>query len=366
MSRYFYYLVIMCMSLNIVINVPMVLVQERFNGAIMSILISIPVGTFLAYFFTKAMSRYKSKGLPEVFAEELPKYVSIPYLFFLGMMWILSGTFAVVSFSYIIKLYLMPEMDVRVITGLLIATVIFGAARQTKSVMFLTEIIIIITFPLVAFILFKAVTSDFFYPIHVLRELHFTWQWPSYSSICASTYLFTGYINLGIANRYIDSSKVLRFFWLVPVLGTLIIISTFFIPLGFFGIEAIGDFVYPWLITADTLKMEYGFIERVSFFFLLVFLLLSLLFGIVTWHIGLKLIIGMVAGAKRGKRRLLSQRAYSFIFLAAVGAGTLVLGESVNQREFFTIVRYWLNFRLPAEVLLVLTILLMSLRRKNT
>ncbi|MFD0050892.1 GerAB/ArcD/ProY family transporter [Actinomycetes bacterium NPDC127524] len=363
MSRYFYYLVIMSMSLNIVINVPMVLVQERFNGAIMSILISIPVGTFLAYFFTKGMTRYKSKGLPEIFAKELPKYISNPYLIFLGMMWIISGMFAVISFSYIIKLYLMPEMDVRVITGLLITTVIFGAARQTKSVLFLTEIIIIITFPMVAFIMYKAVTSDFFYPIHVLRGLHFTWQWPNYSSICAATYLFTGYINLVIANRYIDSAKVLRFFWLVPLLGTLIIMSTFFIPMGFFGLEAIGDFVYPWLFTADTLTMEFGFIERVSFFFLLVFLLLSILFGIVTWHIGLELIKGIFA--EKGKRRLLPQRAYSFMFLAAVGAGTLVLGESVNQREFFIIVRYWLNFRLPVEALLVLTILFLSLRRKN-
>jgi hypothetical protein len=353
------------MSLNIILNVLMVLVQNRFNGSIMSILISIPIGTLLAYLFTKGMSRYPNKGLPEIFEEVLPPFISNVCLIFLAFMWIASGSFALISFSYIIKLYLMSEMDMRFISGFLACVYIFGATRKTQSILYKSEITLNVAFLFIAFIIFKTLSSDQFYMPHIFRMLHYTWQMPNYSSIAAATYIFTGYINLVIINRYIDSKKMLTYFWIVPVCGSIIAIVTFLIPIGFFGVKAIGDFVFPWMVTADAIRMQYGFVERLVFILIFVFLILSLLFGIVTWHIGFELFKGVFKGKGKKTGNKSKKTVYPVIFLSIVGVLTVVLQEFVNQREFFQIIKLWFNFRFPTEIILALLVFLFSLRRKN-
>ncbi|WP_268876051.1 hypothetical protein [Gottfriedia luciferensis] len=44
MTRHFYYTVLLTMMLNIVINVPMVLIGERYNGSLMAMLLCVFIG----------------------------------------------------------------------------------------------------------------------------------------------------------------------------------------------------------------------------------------------------------------------------------------------------------------------------------
>lgn len=354
------------MFLNIIINVPKILIEDRFNGSIMSLLVSIPIGTLLAYLFTKGISRFQRKGLPEILNEHMSVFIRGPYLVFLAIMWMASGSMALISYTYIIKFYLNPEMSSIIIIGFLALVVSFGAMRKTSSILYLTEIILVLVSPFILYIICKTVGSEFFRTVHIYRALHYTWQMPTYSSISAATYVFIGYINLVIMNQYIDSKKVLKYFWTLPFLAAGILITSFFIPIGFLGVHTVGDFIFPWMITADSLRMQYGFIERATFLLLFIYLQLVILFGIVTWHVGIELLKGAFTSQRKKVHKLpLSSSPLMTLILLVFSILTIVLEESTNQIEFFEIVKVWLNFRFAAEIMLVLLIFLFSLRKRS-
>jgi hypothetical protein len=363
LARHFYYVLLMNMFLNIILNVPNILLNNRFHGAIMAMILSIPIGTLLTFLFMKAMGKFAKQGLPEIFEQHLPKWIRMPYLIFLGVMWAISGIFALISYSYIIKIYLNPEIKLYIILGFFIAIVIYGATLRSRSILYLTEIIIITAFPIVFYILFKTLTSQFLYPVHALRILHFTWQLPSYSSIAAATYIFIGYVNLAIFNRNIQTAKALKFIWILPILALFMLISSFFIPIGFFGIHGVGNTVFPWILTSDSLRTSFGFIERTIYYLLLMYLQLTLLFGIVTWHIAIKLIFGAFTEKKNkgGKKR----EYLTLLLLIGFGLLAIFLEETFNQRELFSLVQLWFNFRLPIEAMLVGLVFFFSLRRQK-
>ncbi|WP_423800036.1 GerAB/ArcD/ProY family transporter [Neobacillus sp. SAB-20_R2A] len=364
MIRHFYYIVILTMMINIMVNVPAVLIQKRFDGTIMSMILSVFIGGLLVIIFTFAMGKYPQKGLPEIFLlERVPAFIRNPYLAFLALMWIAAGSFALISYSYVIKLYISPDMSLGVILAFLLIIVIFGALKKTDSILFLVEIVVLPAAPLVAFILFKAFSSKYFYWEHIFRMLHNIWQFPSYSSIAAATYVFIGYINLVIMNRFINSKKVLKFIWILPIIGFLVIICTFFIPIAFLGVDGVNDVVFPWIFISDSLRMEFGFIERVLYLILCLYLLLILVFGIITWHVGLKLLEGIIEG--KNMKRNGRKKIYKYVFLISIGLCTIILQSLTNQREFFYIVKTWLNIRFPAEIMLVALVFFLSRRRKT-
>lgn len=353
------------MMLNIIINVPSVLIQDRFHGIVTSILCSLIIGSVFVFLFTIAMSKFPQKGLPEIFHENLPAFIRNPYLAFLGVMWMAAGAFALISYSYVIKLYLNPDMNLKVILAFLLFVIIFGATKKTDSVLFLVEIIVLIATPLVVFILFKAFTSKYFYTEHILRMFHDVWQMPSYSSIAAATYIFIGYINLAIINRYVDSKRVVKFLWTLPIIGFLVVSSTFFVPIAFLGVNGVNDVVFPWIFITDSLRMEFGFIERVLYLILCLYLLLILLFGILTWHVGLKLIEGMFSFKNKLNNKKKRGKLYSCAFLICFGILTVIFQTITNQREFFFIIKVWLNIRFPAELMLVALVFFFSWRQKT-
>ncbi len=350
------------MMLNIIINVPMVLIGERYNGSLMAMLLSVFIGGLFIYLFTIGISKFSNKGLPEILDKRIPSLMKNSYLAFLGVMWMAAGAFVLISYSYIIKLYLNTELSMEVILAFFLVIVIFGASNNTKSILNVIEIIVLVTTPVVVFIIYKSITSQYFYFDHIKRILHYFWQMPNYNSLSASTYFFTGYINLVILNRYLDTKKVIKYIWILPIIGLVVISFTFFVPIGFLGVRGVNDVVFPWLFISDSLRMEYGFIERVLYLNLYLYLLLSLLFGILTWHVGLKLFEGMFFNyyMKPEKKR----KVNGYLFLLFFGVITMILQTITNQREIFELIKLWQDIRFPSEFILVALIFFLSLRQR--
>ncbi len=194
--------------------------------------------------------------------------------------------------------------------------------------------------------------------------LNYSLKLPNYSSISAATYLFIGYINLVIFNRVIDTTKTLRYFWVIPTLGTIILLNSFFIPIGFFGLETVGNFVFPWISTTDFLYMKYGFLERVIFLLLIVYLALTLLFAIVTSHIGLQLFKGTFPRSREGSNNR-GTMVKTWIVLFCFSLMAMAFQHFNNQSEIFAYVRIWLNIRLVVEIGLVLLIFFLPSGRKR-
>ena len=61
------------MIANAITFVPLILIMDRFNGAVLSMLISVPVGVLFIYIFGKALSRFPGEGIPEIFDRYYPK-----------------------------------------------------------------------------------------------------------------------------------------------------------------------------------------------------------------------------------------------------------------------------------------------------
>ncbi|PTY78524.1 hypothetical protein B5V88_09320 [Heyndrickxia sporothermodurans] len=53
MNRYFLYLVLINMLINVIMFVPKILIEYRFDGTVMGILIAIPISLSLTFLFIK-------------------------------------------------------------------------------------------------------------------------------------------------------------------------------------------------------------------------------------------------------------------------------------------------------------------------
>lgn len=287
------YMVLMCMLTNTVVFVPRMLLTERFSGAMMSIILSIAVGSLSSYWFTKSILAFPGQGLPEIFEAAFPAWFRVPYLIFLAAMWIAAGSFVVVSYARIIQRFVNPDFNLLTLLAFFLIVSAWVAAGSSRSVLYLMEIVIIINLPLIVFILYKAIRSQSMDWDAVRVMTHYMGELPTLNSVSGATYVFTGYINMAIFNRTFQDVKRIQWFWAVPVLGTLVLATSFFIPIGYHGTYGVDQYIYTWVSTSDSMRMEFGFIERVLYVFLLLYLSISLLFVSVTWHVGAELFKGI-------------------------------------------------------------------------
>jgi hypothetical protein len=166
--------------------------------------------------------------------------------------------------------------------------------------------------------------------------------------------VFTGYINLVIFNRLTGSYGAIKLKWGIPLLGTLVLLTTFFIPIGIHGTIAVNDYIYIWPSTADSLRMEFGFIERVLFVFLLLYLNFSLVFICVTWHVGAELLKGIFTrrpGPVDPDVVHMSWLAWGLFLL--FGVLMLLVIRNYNEKELLHVSSIWFEIRYAAELVLV-------------
>lgn len=356
MSRYFYYPIIVCMLINTIIYVPKVLMEARFTGAITAMLIAIPLGTLLAFIFAKAMNRFPGKGLPEILKAHTPSWIRIPILLFLGFMWFSAGSIVLVSYALITKRFINPDLQMSVLLVCFILVGRWSATRSSESILNVMEILIVLSSPLVMFISYKAFTSESFDWDAILVFTDYAFKTPSLMTLAAATYLFTGYVCLAVFHRFFQESKPIRYFWVIPIIGFLVCFTTFFIPIGLHGTQAVEKYVYVWVSTADSLNMKYGFIERVLFVFLMLYIMLCLLFIALTWHIATELIRSVST-----KESLLVK----WLIVACIGMITYIYGSTFNEKQLTHLAEQWLILRLFAELGLVGLIIYISRRKKH-
>jgi hypothetical protein len=351
----------MTMLINAIINVPSILYKDRFNGAIMSMMLAIPISTVLTVVFSKSLMKFPNKGLPEIFHITLPNWIRKIILLYLGIMWYIGGLMVLVVFSIVCIRYINPDVSLLLTLFLFMLIASWGALQTSKTVLYILETIIILNVPFIGFIIVKALGSPYMDWKEVLSMGSYVWMWPTWRSIAAATYLFIGYMNMVIFNREFDGKFSLKFYWIIPVLGVFNFIASFAIPIGFHGPQAVDNYIFPWINTADSLKMEYGFIERVIFLFLILYISISLLFGIITWHVSLELIkSALVTEKMKTWNRLLPYG--TLIFLVVL---LLFVVNRLDEFSLFKFTQMWLSHRLFAEILLVAGIFILSRRKKR-
>lgn len=290
MSRYFYYHVIYVGLINIMLFVPWTLIHHRFHGAVSGMAIAVVIGTLFAYITTSLYLRFPGMGLAEILFSLLPRGIALFIIIAGAVLWTLAGILVVYSYSSTIQQFFNPDMNPYLFLLLMTAAGVWGASRCTRTVQFAQEIMLLMSAPAVILILFKAIFNPWLDWDAIRVTAGYIRTPPSFLSICAATFVFAGYNTLVVFNRLLPAGAQIRHRWIIPLFCTFFLLVSFFIPIGFHGTVGVGDYLYLWSVTSDSMIMEYGFVYRVLYIFLLLYTALSLMFAMNTWHTAMELI----------------------------------------------------------------------------
>ncbi|EJL41232.1 hypothetical protein PMI08_03841 [Brevibacillus sp. CF112] len=130
--------------------------RERYDGAILSLALGPIIGDILMYIFTSTMLTFRGQWLPEILRHALPRAIAIPALLLLGSASFISGALVLINYAFIVSRYLSPETPVYVLLILFVAVASFGALQASKTVLYSTELILILNVPLLLFSIVKA------------------------------------------------------------------------------------------------------------------------------------------------------------------------------------------------------------------
>lgn len=286
MNRFYYYLILINMVANIIASVPAILLHYHKEGTVSSMIMGIITGVILVTIYTRFFNSYPGMTLPELLQKTTPKWFYLPFVFLLAILWFVAGLITLITFTFLLIRYLSPEMPIMQICLTIILSVIFGCLMKTQRVLFTTEIILLITSPLILFIFYKAYTSPNLEWDFVREAALYINKIPNWNSFASCFFLFLGVANLFIFNRYFTKKQT--FGWkqisLITFIAVATLFTTYFIPIGFNGFENIDQLVYPWISTTDSLRMDFFVIERVLFIFLLFYLGIAFISILIHWH----------------------------------------------------------------------------------
>ncbi|MFD1957625.1 GerAB/ArcD/ProY family transporter [Paenibacillus thailandensis] len=360
MNRYFYYSVMLASMMNILFYIPKFLIHQRYTGAVSSLLVGGAAGSLLAFLFLNAIQRFPGKGLPEILETVHNKPVSRFFSFIFGLHWFCAALLPLVDYAYVLNRFLNPDATPIAILILLALVCTYAASRSLLTVALLMELGLILNAPIAIFIMAKALTSDTFNWDAVRTVANYVTVAPNYAAIAAASYTFIGYMHMCIFNRLFPPNFRYRFYiWLIPMIGFAFLLVSFFVPIAFHGTETVAAYMYVWTVTADSMVMSYGFIERVLFLFLFVFLNLSLIHSMSVWHQSMEF-FKSAFWKKKPQVDSPETPVANYVICGVFLAITIVFMILTDERDTFILTLQWVKFRFVLEIVLVLWIFVIS------
>lgn len=350
------------MLVNVISLVPQILIRNRFNGSVMAILISVPLGTLFIYLFVKAISRFPGQGLPEILEKTTTVWIRIPVKLYCSAYWYISGTISMLSISSVFIKYVNPETSMYQVILLLVALAVLVMRIPSLNLLYLLEIFLLVSLPLILIIFIKSFLNRSFEMDSILTVGTYITRLPNLESLSATSYIFSGYAGMVIFNRVFHEKISTKRLWLAGICGFGVLITTFSIPIGFQGADGIGDFVFPWITTADSMRIELGFIERLLYIFLVLYAGISFLSISMQWHIAYEFIMSLVP-AFICRTRIGNWMGWA---VAVFFAGAMILITFLyDENMLFTLGVNWLTVRLVDDLLLVCFLMVLAKRRKT-
>lgn len=362
MNRYFYYNTALVGMLNLMLFVPYLLIQYRYTGALMSMGCAAAVGTTAAFLFMRVMRVYPGKGMPEILALHMPKLAVIPILLVWAANWLIAASISLYAYAVLINRFFNPDTNYMIVLLCLTLVCLYGATRSLLTVMFVIEMCLLLCSPFILFILFKAIRNPLLDWDAIGTIAQYWNRPPQLKPFAASTFVFAGYISFFLFNRLHSPNFRLRFRWLVPMFCSMMLLLSFFVPIGFHGTEGAANYLYIWSVTSDSLVMSYGFIERVLFVFLLLYLLLTLTFATMGWHMALDAVKACFPRSKPTIDPAKTSRA-DWIIAASFALITMLYAYLFNEKQNLAITGYWIVLRTFIELVTVLLLFAFSLKR---
>lgn len=288
MNRYFLYLVVIFFIAATSVQ-QFVLLYAAYRGSLMSILLGFLAGTLIMIGAARLFARFPKQGFPEIVNGWLPRPLAVPFLLVQSALWFLTGIFPLLYMSEVAKRYVNPDFATNEPLALFLAVIVLLVNLPSNKHLYFLEIVLVLTVPLFIILCFKAYFSDQIMSFSMLEAASRIFEPPTYGAFCAVSLLFSGCLAMTVFNRVIapDVLKV-RYLLLLSVACLAFLLTAYFIPIGLFGADGVVHINYVWFATADNLRMQYGFIDRVLFITLPLNILTTLVFVVMTWHVGLE------------------------------------------------------------------------------
>lgn len=348
------------MVVNVFVYVPQILIRERFDGAVNAILLAVPIGMLIMFIFIKSLRRYPARSLQEILDSLLPGWLSRPLAFLFASMYMMAGCITMLSIGDTSVRYISPEAPLLLAVFMFLIVVCMAAAHRSRQILFLIEMILILDVPLILFIIVKAFWNrSINWDSVAVVGMSYT-HLPSWTAISGATYIFSGYTNLVVFNKAFPKPISPRWIWLFGPVGLGVLISSFAVPIGFQGADGVSDYIYPWITTSDSMRVELGFIERVLPLFLLLYAGISMGSTIVHWHVALYLVKEALPSSWSLKP------AATWTIFGTFAAFTLIFAFLFNEQNISELGSGWIRLRFPCEIFLVLLVLIAALRRRRT
>jgi len=179
------------MMVNLFVFIPTILIEARFQGAVLAVPIAIILGTVFLFVFVHSNNKSPEKGIPEILLLT-PKWFRMVFLSFLASMWFLAGSISLLAFNNVAIRFLNPDIPgVYLITAFAVCVYIIISLLNTAQILYALEIILILNFPLLIMIVSQAYLNDYISWTSVLEVSgHFS-EFPSYGVIAAATFIFS-------------------------------------------------------------------------------------------------------------------------------------------------------------------------------
>jgi hypothetical protein len=133
--------------------------------------------------------------------------------------------------------------------------------------------------------------------------------------------------------------------------------------IGYLGLEAVGDYKYPFITSSDAITMKMGIVERVYFFFLVLYILLSIVNIIIHWKVTYDLLEEML----RHQFQVKNLKKAGWWSTAVFGILPFLITGILNDQQIILFGEYWLTMRIAAEMFAVILIasLALSVQRRK-
>lgn len=361
MNRYLYYFIIVTMVTNIIASVPRILMSEGKNGAILSMVIAIFAGTFLTIIVINLFRYFPKMSYPEILKNSMSKWFYYPILIYFAFSWYLAGLITLVTYVQLFNTFISYETSITITALAFILIISFGVLMKEKSVLYTTEIVVVMFLPVIFFLLMKVYTDQRLDWDFVKVAVTHINNLPSYDSYSAATYIFIGVVNITIFNKFMKITKKagLREAIILIIIGAFTLFTTYFLPIGFNGFEQIDNLTFPWVTTSDAVRLKFGIIERLIFIFVIIFLGVAFISLLIHWHVSLKLFESIIH-VKRLKWKERNLTSYVIVLIFAIVG--LVTTRQISEYQLVKFSIFFYNI-LPIFFIILISSLLIAKRR---
>jgi spore germination protein KB len=352
--RYYFYLLYLNATVNFVGLIPQILYKNRLGGSVSGLLLSTLVSMLFMVIFHRQMNKFPGKNISQIMYGIFPEWFRKMFLMYYLFLWYCSGLFFLVSLTKISRTFMDPNMSSLLIFILFLILVVYSATLQSESILLMLEIVVLMEVPFHLLVIGRFSTDQLLNTDFMIEAMTYILHYPNFDSLAAASFIFAGYTNILLFNeqiRPIQKKHVI----VAGTIGVFVLFTTYFIPIGYSGLQGIGKEVFVWLTTADSMHFEYLFVQRMTYILLLVYIGISLMFIILSWHSSLQCLNMMIF--KNGG----TAKWVAISFFVVVAFFVHQYTDEINLLRFFI---WLLNIRFVSDIVLII-ILLRSVKSRT-